>query len=82
MTTQMLSCREIVQLATEYLEGTMPPDARLRFERHVAICPPCRGFLGQMRETLRLGGELPEESLSPETREALLEAFRDWGEQS
>ena len=78
----MLSCREIVQLATEYLEGTMPAEARLRFERHVAICPPCRSFLGQMRETLRLSGELPEESLSPETREALLEAFRDWEKQS
>ena len=78
----MLSCREIVQLVTEYLEGTMPPETRLRFERHVAICPPCRGFLGQMRETLRVSGELPEESLSPETREALLEAFRDWEEQT
>ena len=77
----MLSCREIVQLATEYLEGTMPPEARLRFERHIAICPPCRGFLGQMRETLRVSSELAEESISPETREALLQAFRDWGEQ-
>ena len=75
----MLSCREIVQLVTEYLEGTMPPETRLRFERHVAICPPCRGFLGQMRETLRISGQITEESISPETREALLEAFRDWG---
>ena len=78
----MLTCREIVQLVTEYMEGTMPPETRLRFERHVAICPPCRGFLGQMRETLRVSGELTEESLSPETREALLEAFRDWSDQS
>ena len=77
----MLTCGEIIQLTTEYLEGTMPPDTRLRFERHVAICPPCRGFLGQMRETLRVSGKLTEESLSPEAREALLEAFRDWGEQ-
>ena len=75
----MLTCGEIIQLTTEYLEGTMPPDTRLRFERHVAICPPCRGFLGQMRETLRISGQITEESISPETREALLEAFRDWG---
>lgn len=78
----MLSCRDIVQLTTEYLEGTMPPETRLRFERHVAICPPCRGFLGQMRETLRLSGELTHESISPETREALLEAFRDWSDET
>jgi anti-sigma factor RsiW len=74
----MLSCREIIGLVTEYLEGTMPADTRLRFERHVAICPPCRGFLAQMRETLRASGEITEESLSPRTRESLLEGFRDW----
>jgi predicted anti-sigma-YlaC factor YlaD len=74
----VLSCREIVQLVTEYLEGAMPAEERLRFERHVAICPPCRGFLSQMRGTLRVSGELSEESLSPETRELLLHAFRDW----
>ena len=78
----MLSCREVVQLVTEYLEDTMAPETRLRFERHIAICPPCRGFLGQMRETLRVTGELTEESLSPEARETLLEAFRDWKERS
>jgi len=74
----MLSCREIVQLATEYLEGALPVQDRLRFERHIAICPACRGFLAQMRETHRLSGQVTEESLSPEAREVLLSAFRDW----
>lgn len=74
----MLTCREIVQLITEYLEGTMPSETRLGFERHVAICPACRGFLAQMRETLRLSGEITEESLSPAMRDELLAAFRDW----
>ena len=76
----MLNCREVVQLVTEYLEDTMAPETRLRFERHIAVCPPCRGFLGQMRETLRVTGELTEESLSPDARETLLDAFRDWSE--
>ena len=74
----MLSCREIVQLATEYLEGALAADERMRFERHIAICPPCRGFLAQMRETRRLSLDVTEESLSPEARDALLGAFRDW----
>jgi predicted anti-sigma-YlaC factor YlaD len=74
----MLSCREIVQLATEYLEGSMDLETRLRFERHIAICPPCRGFLSQMRTTVRASREISEEALSPEVREGLLEAFRDW----
>ncbi len=74
----MLTCPEIVQLITEYLEDAMPLETRLRFERHVAICPACRGFLAQMRETLRLSGEIAEESLSPEMRHHLLATFRDW----
>ena len=78
----MLNCREVVQLVTEYLEDTMAPETRLRFERHIAVCPPCRGFLGQMRETLRVTGELTEESLSPEARETLLDAFRNWRRES
>jgi anti-sigma factor RsiW len=75
----MLTCREIVQLMTEYLEDTMPTETRLRFERHLAICPACRGFLAQMRETLRLSGDITEESLSPQMRHELLVAFRHWG---
>jgi anti-sigma factor RsiW len=74
----MLTCREIVQSLTEYLEDTMPAETRLRFERHVAICPACRGFLAQMRQTLRLSGDLTEESLPPEMCHELLAAFREW----
>jgi hypothetical protein len=78
----MLSCREIVQLATEYFEDTLPGEERLRFERHIAICPPCRGFLAQLRELHRLSGEVAEETLSPEVRQGLLHAFRDWSRET
>ena len=76
----MLSCREVLDLVTEYLEGAMPGEGRMKFERHVAICTPCRGLLSQMRETIRLSGTLREETLAPETREALVDAFRDFHE--
>lgn len=74
----MLTCREILRLATEYFEGALAPEERLRFERHVAICPPCRGFLAQLRAVHRASGQLSEESLSPETRNALVRSFRAW----
>jgi predicted anti-sigma-YlaC factor YlaD len=74
----MVTCREVLDLVTEYLEDGLPPRERVRFERHVAICPPCRGYIGQMRETLRVAGTLREEELSPDTRNALLDAFRNW----
>ncbi len=73
-----MSCRELVALVTEYLDGTMAHAERIRFERHVAVCPPCRAHLEQMRETIRASGAVTEESISPEARDALLDAFADW----
>lgn len=74
----MVTCAEIVKLVTDYLEGRLTPAERRRFEGHVAICPPCRGFLDQMRTTVDLVGDLREEDVSPEMEEHLLAAFRDW----
>jgi anti-sigma factor RsiW len=76
--TQELSCKELVELLTEYLEGTLPPADRLRFDEHLAICPGCRVYLDQMRTTIRTLGQLREESIPSQTKEGLLRAFRDW----
>lgn len=73
-----ITCRELVDVITDYLEGTLPDAERVRFEEHLAVCPYCRNYVDQMRETIRTLGRLREESLSPRTREELLEAFRDW----
>jgi predicted anti-sigma-YlaC factor YlaD len=78
MNTDYLTCRELVELVTEYLEGSLSPVDRARFEEHVLTCPPCRSHIEQMRTTLRLLGRVPEESLSPGAERSLLEAFRDW----
>ncbi|HEX9716917.1 MAG TPA: zf-HC2 domain-containing protein [Actinomycetota bacterium] len=76
--TASLTCRELVELVTDYLEGALPPEERARFEQHIAGCRGCTTYLGQMREMLRLLGRLTEESVSPQAQEALLEAFHDW----
>ena len=64
----VLTCKEIVELITQYLEGSMGAEVRLRFERHVVTCPPCRGFLSQMRETIRLSGELTTNRYPPRNK--------------
>jgi predicted anti-sigma-YlaC factor YlaD len=75
---QYLTCQELVELVTEYFEGVLSPDDRSRFEEHVMSCPPCRAYLEQMQDTLRLLGSIPEETVSPEAEEALVSAFRGW----
>lgn len=73
-----ITCSELVEIITDYLEGTMPPAERRRFETHLETCPYCVNYLEQMRETVAALGGLSEESIAPGAREALLDAFRGW----
>jgi anti-sigma factor RsiW len=73
-----LACRELVELVTDYLEGRLASDDRVRFEQHLAECDGCRTYLEQMRAVLATAGRLEEESLAPAARDALLDVFRGW----
>jgi anti-sigma factor RsiW len=72
-----LVCREFVELVTDYLEGALPEEERVRFEAHLADCDGCDGYLDDMRRLVGSLHELPEPPPDPATREALLRAFRD-----
>ncbi|MGH2584311.1 MAG: anti-sigma factor family protein [Dehalococcoidia bacterium] len=78
MTSHELTCQELVELVTEYLEETLAPAERERFEAHLSGCPYCRTYLEQMRQTVRTLGTLTESTISTTAREELLAAFRDW----
>ena len=78
MSVPELTCQELVEVVTDYLEGSMPAERRLLFEEHLAFCDWCQTYLEQMRATIRLTGTLEEEDLTPEARAALLDVFRDW----
>ena len=73
-----LSCSEVVELVSDYLEGALPAAAAARFEAHIAMCDGCDAYLGQMRAIISAMGRLREEAVPIETREALLGVFRDW----
>jgi anti-sigma factor RsiW len=77
-TYEELSCQELVELVTDYLEGALPSELHERFERHIAHCSGCQTYLEQMHATIRVTGELTAESLSPEAERTLLDAFRGW----
>jgi anti-sigma factor RsiW len=71
-----MRCRELVEVVTDYVEGTLPERDRIRFDAHLGACPFCETYLDQMRDTIARLGQLRAESLSAETREGLLAAFR------
>lgn len=72
------SCQEIVELVTDYLEGTMPLADRARFEQHLVICDACGEYLVQMRQTLRATGELRSDDIAADALAALQHVFRAW----
>ena len=72
------TCREIVELVSEYVEGRMSLAKRTRFEQHLAYCGGCQVYVEQIRQTIRAAGSIREESLSPQAREDLVKLFRDW----
>ena len=73
-----LTCREVVELVTDYLEGALSRRDRRRFERHLAACDGCTAYVEQMRLTIAAVGTVSERSLSPEARAELTAAFRGW----
>jgi anti-sigma factor RsiW len=76
--TPHMSCQELVELVTEYDEGTLPAADRARFDAHLGLCPPCVEYLAQMRRTIEaVGFVAPELERTPAMAE-LLHLFRDW----
>ena len=73
-----MTCAEVVELVTSYLEGRLPPDDVERFEAHLALCNGCRTYLEQMRATLAATRALPAEELPQPLQDSLLDAFRGW----
>ena len=74
----MLTCQEMVELVTDYLEGRLDDAARERFEAHLAECDACTLYIEQMRMTIVALGHIPAESISREAEAELVAAFRNW----
>ena len=73
-----LTCQELVEIVTAYLDDALSSPERARFDAHLGTCANCRAYLGQFQRTISLTGHLREDDIAPEARERMLSAFRDW----
>ncbi len=73
-----LTCQELVELVTDYLEEALPPVQRVQFDAHLLNCDDCPLYLEQIRTTIRVAGMVTEEEIDPGARDKLLLLFRDW----
>jgi anti-sigma factor RsiW len=76
-----LTCRELVELVTDYLDGALDAGERARFEAHLGACTHCTAYVEQFRLTIAVAGTVEPEALPPAAERALLDAFRDWKRQ-
>jgi len=73
-----LTCKELVEKVTDYLEGALCSEDKERFESHLALCDGCRAYLQQMCKTIQSVGNLGDDSVSSQVQERLLRVFRNW----
>ena len=76
--TRSITCKELTEVLTDYLEGTMPSEDRAVLEAHLVLCEGCATYVEQMRQTIEATGTLTEEQIDPAAREKLLAVFREW----
>ena len=79
--TDEVTCREFVELVSDYLERALPEERLELVEEHLVLCDNCKVYLEQVEATVRaLSGLTKPERPEPETERALLSAFREWSE--
>lgn len=71
-----MSCREMIEYLSDYIDGDLDADLRRLIERHGGDCPPCKAFVGTLARTVEAVRALPRDPLPPSVRRALAEALR------
>ena len=76
MAAPQLSCREVLDFLAAYLDDGLEGGVREAFERHLARCPACVGYLESYRETIRLGrAACTDDAVAEEIPEELVDAI-------
>ena len=73
-----VTCQDVVELVTAYLDGALAADQTTLFEQHLNFCDGCVTYVDQIRVTVATVGRASEEDVPPEARDRLMAAFRDW----
>jgi anti-sigma factor RsiW len=65
--TNLLTCQEVLDYLTEYLDGQLPAGEHARLDEHLAVCPECVAYLRNFQVTLRIARHACEDDprLSP-----------------
>jgi anti-sigma factor (TIGR02949 family) len=76
-----MTCKDAIELFSEYLEAAVDADTLARLEEHLRDCPPCIAYLNTFRRSRELAREASQVEMPPELkrrlRQFLLAHLRD-----
>ena len=73
-----LTCQELAELVSDYIEGVLAPPLRDEIVAHLAACGDCSAYVEQVRTTIAVSREIASGEVAPPARAALLDLFRGW----
>jgi len=73
-----VTCIELIAFLDSYVDNELDPETRNSFDLHLLVCPSCRAYLANYRETIELvrGAAEREEALAREAPAELIEAVK------
>jgi anti-sigma factor RsiW len=74
----MLTCQQLVELITDYVEGALDEQRHADVVRHLSECDDCLRYVAQLQQTERVLASIQAPTLSSDDRAALIAAYRDW----
>lgn len=72
---EVLDCRDVSELATDYVEGAMSARQRLGMRVHLFLCRMCRTYMDQLAKTRRLLGGRTMDGPTAELENQILAAL-------
>jgi RNA polymerase sigma-70 factor (ECF subfamily) len=72
-------CKNVFALLSEHLDGELPAATCDELEKHIQGCAPCVEFVESLKKSIAVGRKYKPagepDSLSPETKRSLQEAY-------
>jgi anti-sigma factor RsiW len=72
-----IECRQIADLLSDYLDGTLPKPTRELLEWHIEGCGPCVAFVNTYRGTINAATKLKDVEIPSELKQRLLAVLRN-----
>jgi anti-sigma factor RsiW len=61
----MLTCQQLIEFLSEYVEGRLPLTQRAAFELHLALCRNCRSYLHNFKTSIAVSKQALAGSAEP-----------------